>query len=102
LASLAYLFVAVGFAFAGGFVGRSKGSSFWVWFVISGVVPVIGLITAFVYRHETDVALRRCPGCGRSRRVHDALCTVCGTELEYPEDHEIIEPTPTLRVPARL
>jgi ribosomal protein L32 len=102
LASLPYVSIAVGFAFAGGFVGRSKGSSFWVWFMISGIVPVIGLITVIAYRHETEIALRRCPGCGRSRRVHDAICTSCGTELEYPADEEIIEPTPELRVPARL
>jgi hypothetical protein len=97
-----YILIAVGFALAGGFVGRGKGSSFWVWFVISGVVPVIGLATALAYRRETEVALRRCPGCGRSRRIYDALCTICGTELEYPEADEIIEPTPALRVPARL
>lgn len=102
MASVTYVFVAAGFAFAGGFVGRSKGSSFWVWFLISGVVPVIGLLTACVYPHETEVPLRRCPGCGRSRRIYDAICTICGTELEYPDDNEIIEPTPTLRVPARL
>jgi hypothetical protein len=65
-------------------------------------VPVIGLITACVYRHETEVALRRCPGCGRGRQIHDAICTICGTELEYPDADEIIEPTPTMRVPARL
>jgi hypothetical protein len=99
---LEYIFIATGFAFAGGFVGRSKGSSFWVWFLISGIVPVIGLITAMVYRHETEIALRRCPGCGRARQIHDAICTICGTELEFPDADEIIEPTPTMRVPARL
>jgi len=99
---LEYVFIAAGFAFAGGFIGRSKGSSFWVWFVISGVVPVLGLIAAYAYRHETDIPLRRCPGCGRARQIHDAICTSCGSELEYPDDHEIIEPTPTMRVPARL
>jgi hypothetical protein len=99
---LEYVFIAAGFAFAGGFVGRAKGSSFWVWFLISGIVPVVGLITAYLYRHETEVALRRCPGCGRARQIHDAICTICGTELEYPDADEIIEPTPTMRVPARL
>jgi hypothetical protein len=97
-----YIFIAAGFAFAGGFVGRAKGSSFWVWFLISGIVPVLGLITAYLYRHETEVALRRCPGCGRARQIHDAICTLCGTELEYPDEDEIILPTPTMRVPARL
>jgi hypothetical protein len=99
---VAYLIIAVCFGIGGGLVGRQKGSSFVVWFVISAVVPFVGLITAFVYRHETEEPLRRCPGCGRATRVCDALCTRCGEELEYPDAEDIIEPTPTVRVPARL
>jgi hypothetical protein len=99
---VAYIVIAICFGVAGGMVGRSKGSPFWIWFLISGIVPFIGLAVAFVYRHETDEPLRLCPGCRRPVRVYDALCTRCGTELEYPQEHEIIEPTPELYVKARL
>jgi hypothetical protein len=99
---VAYLVVAFCFGLAGGLVGRHKGSSFFVWFVISGLVPFVGLITAIVYRYETEESLRRCPGCNRAVRVYDAICTRCGEELEFPTDDEVILPTSALRVPARL
>jgi hypothetical protein len=82
---VAYLLVAFSFALAGGLVGRLKGSSFFVWFLISGVLPVLGLAAALLYRTERDELRRQCPGCGRIVKLHDALCTRCGTELEFPE-----------------
>ena len=82
---MAYLVVAFSFALAGGLVGRLKGSSFFVWFLISGVLPVIGLVAALLYRTERDELRRQCPGCGKVVPLHDALCTRCGTELEFPE-----------------
>ena len=82
---MAYLIVAFSFALAGGLVGRIKGSSFFIWFLISGILPVLGLVAALLYRTERDELRRQCPGCGRIVKLHDALCTRCGTELEFPE-----------------
>ena len=80
-----YLVICLSFALAGGLVGRMKGSSFWIWFLISGLVPFLGLLTAVLYRREDRELRRICPGCGRVVKLHDALCTRCGTELEYPD-----------------
>ena len=85
MAGGAYISIALGFALGGGVVGRIKGSSFWLWFVISGVVPVLGLLTALLYRYESDELRRRCPRCGRVTKIYDAICMRCGTELEFPE-----------------
>jgi hypothetical protein len=82
---MAYVFIALCFAVAGGIVGRIKGSSFFIWFLISGAVPVIGLAAALLYRWDRNELRRECPGCGRVVKLHDALCTRCGTELEFPE-----------------
>jgi hypothetical protein len=82
---VAYLVIALSFALAGGLVGRLKGSSFFIWFLISGILPVLGLVAALLYRTERDELRRQCPGCGRIVKLHDALCTRCGTELEFPE-----------------
>ena len=82
---MGYVIIAVGFGISGGFVGRAKGSSFWLWFVISMVVPFIGLLTALVYRSERDELRRQCPNCGRVTKIYDALCTRCGAELEFPD-----------------
>ena len=67
-------------------IGRIKGSSFLLWFVISAIPPFVGLLAAILYRVESDEPVRRCPGAaGRSCPVYQALCTRCGTELDFPE-----------------
>jgi hypothetical protein len=89
---MVYIVIALSFALAGGLVGRLKGSSFWLWFLISGAIPVLGLITALFYRYDTDEPRRHCPDCGHLCMLHDALCTRCGCELEFPDESEILEP----------
>ncbi|HTN25491.1 MAG TPA: hypothetical protein VL120_15990 [Solirubrobacteraceae bacterium] len=86
MAGGAYVAIALGFALAGGVVGKLKGSSFWIWFLVSGVIPFIGLLTAVLYRSERDEVRRQCPNCGRVCKLYDALCVRCGTELEFPEE----------------
>jgi hypothetical protein len=81
---MAYLVLCFFFGLAGGVVGKIKGSSFFIWFLISAILPVIGLIAAVFYRFDRDELRRQCPGCGKVVKLHDALCTRCGTELEFP------------------
>jgi predicted RNA-binding Zn-ribbon protein involved in translation (DUF1610 family) len=73
------------FGLAGGVVGRIKGSSFVLWFLISGLIPFLGLITALCYRYENRELRRQCPSCGKVVKLHDAVCTSCGAELDFPE-----------------
>jgi hypothetical protein len=80
-----YVVLAFSFALAGGVVGKIKGSSFFLWFLISGLLPVLGLLAALLYRSEHDELRRQCPGCGKIVKLHDALCTRCGTELDFPD-----------------
>jgi len=80
-----YVVIALMFGLAGGIVGKLKGSSFFVWFLISGVVPFLGLIAAIAYRVERDELRRQCPNCGRVTKLYDAICMRCGHELEFPE-----------------
>jgi hypothetical protein len=82
---MAYVVIAICFGLAGGIVGRIKGSSFLLWFLISMIVPIIGLLTAIVYRYERDELRRQCPRCGRVTKIYDAICTRCGAELDFPE-----------------
>ncbi len=82
---MAYVIIAFFFGLAGGAVGRIKGSSFFLWFLISALVPFIGLLTAVCYRWEDRELRRQCPGCGRVLKLHDAVCTSCGYELDFPE-----------------
>jgi hypothetical protein len=87
-----YLVIAFFFGLATGIVGRGKGSSFFIWFLISGAFPIIGLAAAVLYRFDTDEPRRRCPACGHVCMIHDAVCTRCGSELDFPEESEILPP----------
>jgi hypothetical protein len=80
---MAFLVICFFFGLAGGTVGRIKGSSFLLWFFISAIPPFVGLLAAVLYRIERDEPHRRCPTCTKVVPVHDALCTRCGTELDY-------------------
>jgi hypothetical protein len=73
------------FGLAGGLVGRTKGSSFWMWFLVSACVPFIGLLAAIFYRWDNRELRRECPGCGRLLKLHDAVCVHCGEELSFPD-----------------
>jgi hypothetical protein len=73
------------FGLAGGVVGRIKGSSFFLWFLISGLIPFLGLLTAVFYRYENRELRRQCPRCHKVVKLYDAVCMRCGTELEFPE-----------------
>ena len=48
-------------------------------------MPFIGLLTALVSRPENRELRRQCPECGKVIKLHDAICTRCGTELEFPD-----------------
>src|SRR5689334_5559640 len=87
-----YIAIALAFGLAAGIIGRTKGSSFIVWFLIGAIVPLIGLAAAILYRFETDEPRQRCPGCGRICMAYDALCVRCGTELELTDDTELLAP----------
>jgi hypothetical protein len=74
------------FGLAGGIVGKIKGSSFLMWFMIAGLVPFFGLLAAVFYRWDNQELRRQCPGCYRVLKLHDAICTRCGTELAFPDE----------------
>jgi hypothetical protein len=73
------------FGLAGGIVARVKGTSFVVWFLVSGLIPFFGLLAAVCYRNDKEELRRQCPQCGRVLKLHDAVCMSCGAELDFPE-----------------
>ena len=87
---MAYLIICLFFGLAGGIVGRMKGSSFVLWFLIAAIVPVLGLLAAVLYRFESDEVRRECPRCGKIVKLHDQVCMRCGLDMDFPD--EAIEP----------
>lgn len=72
------------FGLAGGLVGRVKGSSFVIWFLVSFSIPFLGLLAAVCYRWESRELRRTCPRCRAILKLHDAVCMSCGAELDFP------------------
>jgi hypothetical protein len=82
---LGYVVIALLFGLAGGLVGRVKGSSFVMWFLVSFCIPFIGLVCAVLYRWDDRELRRDCPRCGKVVKLYDAVCVRCGEELEFPD-----------------
>jgi ribosomal protein S27AE len=81
-----YLIILFFFAFVTGFIGRSKGSSFFLWFVIGALLPVFGLVAAILSRSERDDPKRECPNCGNIVGIATQVCPRCGEDMDYPEE----------------
>jgi hypothetical protein len=91
-----YGLFAISFGVATGYVGRAKGSSFWLWFAVGAVLPILGLIAAFMQRDENAEPERRCPQCGAIHKIHVQVCTRCGLDLDLPEVEDV-RPGPAYR-----
>jgi hypothetical protein len=68
-----------------GLIGKVKGSSFWIWFAIGLVLPLLGTIAALLYRFERAEPRRQCPECGNVVPLHDQVCMRCGHDLDWPD-----------------
>lgn len=84
--------VFIAFGVATGLIARSKGSSFWIWFMIGLVTLVIGLVAAVLYKGDGDEPERLCPHCGARHKISVQVCRKCGQELYYPAEDEILAP----------
>jgi hypothetical protein len=69
-----------------GAIGKIKGSSFFIWFLIGFCLPLLGTIAALLWRWEQDEPMRRCEECGAIHPVYEQVCMNCGKDLEYPEE----------------
>jgi hypothetical protein len=87
-----YIPIAISFGLATGFVGKGKGSSFWIWFLIGSMVPPIGLIAAILYRVEKDEPERQCPNCSKALKLYVQVCPRCGTDLYLPDPAAVRHP----------
>jgi endogenous inhibitor of DNA gyrase (YacG/DUF329 family) len=84
-----YVIIAISFGLATGIVGRSKGSSFWIWLAVGTVIPILGLVAGILYRSEREEPERRCPTCGKILKLHVQVCPRCGTDLYLPDPSEV-------------
>lgn len=65
-------------------IGKIKGSSFFVWFLVGAILPIIGTVAALLYRFESAEPKRECPECGNVVALSDQVCMRCGADLDWP------------------
>ena len=70
-----------------GVIGKLKGSSFWVWFLVGLVLPLLGTVAAIFYRSERNEPRRQCPECGNVVPLSDQVCMRCGRDLDWPAEY---------------
>jgi hypothetical protein len=70
-----------------GVIGKLKGSSFWIWFLIGTVLPLLGTLAAVLYRNERAEPRRRCPECNNVVALSDQVCMRCGRDLDWPAEY---------------
>ncbi|MEK6251873.1 MAG: zinc ribbon domain-containing protein [Actinomycetota bacterium] len=87
-----YVPIAVSFGLATAIIGRAKGSSFFIWFIVGTVLPLIGLVAVLLYRSEKQEPERRCPRCGKVLKLYVQVCPRCGEDLYLPDPSEVRHP----------
>ena len=87
---LAFIMVFCGLS--AGIIGKIKGSSFLIWFLVGSALPIIGTIAALAYRWERDELRRKCEECGNVVALSDQVCMRCGRDLDWPQ--EVFRPRP--------
>ena len=84
---MAYIVLIIFTGLSAGIIAKTRGHSFWLWFVIGLVLPVFGTVAALLYRRDGEVPKRKCPECGNTIAIHDQVCMKCGRDLEWSGDN---------------
>ena len=84
MAGGAFLVLLFFFGLSAGVIGKIKGSSFLLWFLIGFCLPAFGTIAALLSRNERSEPRRQCPECGNVVALHNQVCMRCGRDLDYP------------------
>ena len=87
-----YLVIAFFFGLATAIVGKGKGSSFFIWFLIGIVLPPLGLLAVIFYRVDKDEPERQCPNCRKPLKLYVQVCPRCGADLYLPDPAAVRHP----------
>jgi hypothetical protein len=83
---LGFIVILFFFGLATGIVGKIKGSSFVIWFLIGFVLPFAGLVAAILYRWERHEPRMRCPRCGATLKISEQVCMRCGEDIVWERE----------------
>jgi uncharacterized paraquat-inducible protein A len=87
-----YLIIVFFFGLATAIIGKTKGSSFFLWFLIGAVLPFLGLLAVIFYRRDKDEPERACPRCHKPLKLYVQVCPRCGEDLYLPDPSAVRHP----------
>ncbi|MEA2421058.1 MAG: hypothetical protein QOF55_157 [Thermoleophilaceae bacterium] len=73
------------FGLSAGTIGKIKGGSFFIWFLVGACLLPFGTIAAVFSRNERNEPRRECDECGRIMPITDQVCRRCGADQEFPQ-----------------
>jgi hypothetical protein len=82
----AFIPVVLASGLAAAVIGKIKGSSFFLWFIVGLVLPFLGILAALLWRWDRYEPKRRCEECGNVVQLHDQVCMRCGRDLDWPDE----------------
>lgn len=80
-----WLTVLLLFGIGTGLIGRSKGASFGIWFLIGFSLHIFGVVAAILSRPDNRELRRRCDRCDGVVLITTQVCNVCGYDLDFPD-----------------
>jgi hypothetical protein len=81
-----FVVIALAFGVATAAIGKLKGGSIFIWFVVGTALPGIGILAALFIRDERREPRRYCPECGNVVALSDQVCMRCGQDLDFPDE----------------
>lgn len=88
MGGLEIVFLALCFGVATAIIGRAKGGSAFIWFLVGTCLPGFGLIAVVLFRNEIEEPERQCPTCNNIVKLYVQVCPRCGTDLYLPDPAE--------------
>lgn len=88
----AFLVICFFFGLSAATIGKIKGSSFLIWFLIGFALPGLGTLAALLYRWESREPTRTCEECGAIVALSDQVCMRCGRDLDWPAEEPVAPP----------
>jgi zinc ribbon protein len=79
-----YAVIAIFCGLSAAVIAKIKGGSFWIWFLVGLVLPLLGTLAAIFMRWDREEPRRQCPECGNVVAISDQVCMRCGRDLEFP------------------
>lgn len=75
------------FGLSAGTIGKIKGHSFLLWFLVGFCLPFFGTLAALAAPNDRRARprMRRCTECPNVMPIHVQVCPRCGADLPFPE-----------------